>query len=141
MYNNCSPTTPRTVERLVSEFKHGRTSIEGDPLKDPNTSLIPTNIAKIKNKGNRRLTERDLEKALHILFGSGEIGQEGFAVIVWDGRGISFVDYVQTAKTINSEYYCNPLYQLRKKNCEKIPSLPKKKSFFISTMHRVTRAF
>lgn len=34
----------------------------------------------------------------------------------WGAKGILFVDYLQTGKTINSEYYCNVLGQLIEKN-------------------------
>jgi histone-lysine N-methyltransferase SETMAR len=35
------------------------------------------------------------------------------ASVFWDAKGILFVDYLQTGKTINSEYYCNLLVQLK----------------------------
>ena len=61
--------------------------------------------------------------------------------VFWDVKEILFVDCLQTGETINSEYYCNLLGQLKEQIREKRPCLQKKKSFFIRTMHRVTRAF
>lgn len=37
------------------------------------------------------------------------------ASVFWDAKGILFVDYLKTGKTINSEYYCNLLNQLKEK--------------------------
>lgn len=52
------------------------------------------------------------------------------ASVFWDAKGILFVDYLQTGKTINSEYYCNLLDQLKEKIREKRPGLQKKKILF-----------
>ena len=52
------------------------------------------------------------------------------ASVFWDAKGILLVDYLQTGKIINSEYYCNLLDQLHEKICEKRPGLQKKKIIF-----------
>ena len=52
------------------------------------------------------------------------------ASVFWDAKGILLVDYLQTGKTINSEYYCNLLDQLDAKIREKRPGLQKKKIHF-----------
>lgn len=52
------------------------------------------------------------------------------ASVFWDAKGILLVDYLQTGKTINSEYYCNLLDQLDAKIREKRPGLQKKKVIF-----------
>lgn len=52
------------------------------------------------------------------------------ASVFWNAKGILFVDYLQTGKTINSDYYCNLLDQLDAKNREKRPGLQKKKIIF-----------
>ena len=52
------------------------------------------------------------------------------ASVFWDAKGILVVDYLQTGKTINSEYYCNLLDQLKEKIREKRPGLQKKKILF-----------
>ena len=52
------------------------------------------------------------------------------ASVFWDAKGILLVDYLQTGKTINSEYYCNLLDQLNGKIREKRPGLQKKKILF-----------
>jgi len=63
------------------------------------------------------------------------------ASVFWDAKGILLVDYLQTGKTINTEYYCNLLHQLDAKIREKRPGLQKKKIFFIRIMHLHTRVF
>jgi len=52
------------------------------------------------------------------------------ASVFWDAKGILFVDYLQTGKTINTEYYCNLLHKLDAKIREKRPGLQKKKIIF-----------
>lgn len=52
------------------------------------------------------------------------------ASVFWDAKGILFVDYLQTGKTINADYYCNLLDQLDVKIREKRPGLQKKKIIF-----------
>lgn len=52
------------------------------------------------------------------------------ASVFWDAKGILFVDYLQTGKTINSDYYCILLDQLDAKIHEKRPGLQKKKIIF-----------
>lgn len=52
------------------------------------------------------------------------------ASVFWDAKGILLVDYLQTGKTINSEYYCNLLDQLDVKIREKRPGLQRKKIIF-----------
>ena len=52
------------------------------------------------------------------------------ASVFWDAKGILFVDYLQSGKTINSDYYCNLLDQLDVKINEKRPGLQKKKIIF-----------
>ncbi|KFM79731.1 Mariner Mos1 transposase, partial [Stegodyphus mimosarum] len=48
------------------------------------------------------------------------------ASVFWDAKGILFIDYLQTGKTINSDYYCNLLNQLDEKIRERRPGLQKK---------------
>ena len=52
------------------------------------------------------------------------------ASVFWDAKGILLVDYLQTCKTINSEYYCNLLDPSDAKIREKRPGLQKKKILF-----------
>lgn len=52
------------------------------------------------------------------------------ASVFWDAKGILLVDYLQTGKTINSEYYRKLLDQLDAKIREKRPGLTKKKIIF-----------
>lgn len=52
------------------------------------------------------------------------------ASVFWDAKGILFIDYLQTGKTINSDYYCNLLNQLDEKIRERRPGLQKKKIIF-----------
>lgn len=52
------------------------------------------------------------------------------ASVFWDAKGILFVDYLQTGKTINSEYYCNLLDKLKEEIQKKRPGLQKKKIIF-----------
>jgi hypothetical protein len=48
---------------------------------------------------------------------------------------------LKSGKTITVEYYSTLLTRLDKKICEKRPSLQKKKSSFIRTMHPPTKVF
>ena len=52
------------------------------------------------------------------------------AAVYWDAKGILLVDYLQTGKTINSEYYCNLLDQFDARIREKRPVLQKKNIIF-----------
>lgn len=52
------------------------------------------------------------------------------ASVFWDSKGILLIDYLQTGKTINGEYYSSLLDQLDKKIKEKRPGLAKKKIIF-----------
>ena len=63
------------------------------------------------------------------------------ASVFWDAKGILLIDYLQKGKTINSEYYCRLLDQLDEKIRVKRLGLKKKKSFFIKTMHLLTKVF
>jgi histone-lysine N-methyltransferase SETMAR len=50
------------------------------------------------------------------------------ASVFWNAAGILFIDYLEKGKTITREYYSNLLTRLDEKNCEKRPSLQKKKN-------------
>ena len=63
------------------------------------------------------------------------------ASVFWDAKGILLIDYLQKGKAINSEYYCRLLDQLDEKIRVKRLGLKKKKSFFIKTMHLLTKVF
>lgn len=52
------------------------------------------------------------------------------ASVFWDAKGILMIDYLQTGKTINSNYYCNLLEKLDEKIREKRPGLQKKKIIY-----------
>ena len=52
------------------------------------------------------------------------------ATVFWDYKNVSLIDYLQKEKTINSEYYCSLLDQLRAKICIKRPALKKKRIIF-----------
>jgi hypothetical protein len=63
------------------------------------------------------------------------------ASVFWNAEGILFIDYLETGKTITGEYYSNLFTKLEKKIRAKRPSLQKKKSSFVRTMHPPTKAF
>jgi hypothetical protein len=63
------------------------------------------------------------------------------ASVFWYAEGILFIDYLEKSKTVTEEYYSNPLTRQDEKICEKRPSLQKKKSSFIVTMHLFTKVF
>lgn len=53
------------------------------------------------------------------------------ASVFWDAHGVLLIDYLETGRTINSEYYCNLLHQLDAKIREKRPGLAKKKIIYL----------
>lgn len=53
--------------------------------------------------------------ALIIMLGL-KFNERGFCYWPNFAKGISFVDYFETGEIINSEYYCNLSYQLKKKD-------------------------
>jgi hypothetical protein len=63
------------------------------------------------------------------------------ASVFWNGEGILYIDYLEKSKTITGQYYPKLLTKLYKKIHDKRPSLQKKKSSSIMTMHLPTKVF
>jgi hypothetical protein len=63
------------------------------------------------------------------------------ASVFWDAEGILFINYLEKGKTMRGKYYSHLLTRLDEKIREKRPSLQKKKSSFIRTMHPPTNVF
>ena len=60
------------------------------------------------------------------------------ASVFWDVQGISFIDYLEKGRTINSKYYIALLMRLKEGMTKKRPQIKKKKCSFTKTMHCVT---
>jgi predicted transcriptional regulator len=52
------------------------------------------------------------------------------ASVVWDGRGIIFIDYLEKGQTSNSKYYISLLERLKDEIKKKQPHMKKKKVLF-----------
>ena len=59
---------------------------------------------------DRQLSGQQLMKADHSDQKSQQWARKVMAFVFWDAHGISFIDYLEKGKTINSDYYMALLY-------------------------------